>query len=141
MNEYGQNTVQVYMEEIQKSSELAIRNLLKDVYNRFGSDSLVGAHRMDDGTVIHSKVTIHPEDWSADFDFTGTGPEVYANWNAPIAITHSSIIFSLRCMVNADIPLNQGCVAPIRVIVPKAAFLNQALKQHVVQVMFLHPRD
>lgn len=124
MEEYGQDVVHLYMEMIQKSSELAVRNLLKTVYESFGSEPLEGEDFMDDGTPIHLKVTIHPEDWSADFDFTGTGPEVYANWNAPIAITHSSIIFSLRCMVNSDIPLNQGCIAPINVIVPEGCFLK-----------------
>ena len=41
------------------------------------------------------------------FDFTGTGPEMYGNRNAPRAITFSAIIYCLRCMVKHDIPLNQ----------------------------------
>ena len=54
-------------------------------------------------------------DGSATFDFTGTGPEVYGNLNAPPAVAYSAIIYSLRCMVTRDIPLNQGCLAPIKV--------------------------
>jgi 5-oxoprolinase (ATP-hydrolysing) len=49
------------------------------------------------------------------FDFTGTGPEVYGNLNAPPAVAYSAIIYSLRCLVTRDIPLNQGCLAPIKV--------------------------
>ncbi|SCU86235.1 LADA_0D13234g1_1 [Lachancea dasiensis] len=124
MHEYGQNVVQLYMDEIQKSSDLAIRGLLKKVYHEYGPEPLEGEDYMDDGTPLHLKVTITPDDWSATFDFSGTGPEVYANWNAPIAITHSSIIFSLRCMVNAEIPLNQGCINPINVIVPEGCLLK-----------------
>jgi hypothetical protein len=52
---------------------------------------------------------------SATFDFTGTGPEVYGNLNAPPAVAYSAIIYSLRCLVTRDIPLNQGCLAPIKV--------------------------
>ncbi len=54
-------------------------------------------------------------DGSATFDFTGTGPEVYGNLNAPPAVAYSAIIYSLRCLVTRDIPLNQGCLAPIKV--------------------------
>jgi N-methylhydantoinase B/oxoprolinase/acetone carboxylase alpha subunit len=52
---------------------------------------------------------------SATFDFSGTGPEVYGNLNAPPAVAYSAIIYSLRCLVTRDIPLNQGCLAPIKV--------------------------
>ena len=52
-------------------------------------------------------VTIDRRDGSATFDFAGTGPEVYGNTNAPPAVTYSAIIYSLRCMVHQDIPLNQ----------------------------------
>lgn len=58
---------------------------------------------------------LHRSDGSATFDFTGTGPEVYGNLNAPPAVAYSAIIYSLRCLVTRDIPLNQGCLAPIKV--------------------------
>jgi len=54
-------------------------------------------------------VTIDRRDGSAVFDFEGTGPQVYGNTNAPPAVTYSAIIYSLRCMVHQDIPLNQVC--------------------------------
>lgn len=59
--------------------------------------------------------TLRRRDGSATFDFTGTGPEVYGNLNAPPAVAYSAIIYSMRCMVTRDIPLNQGCLAPIKV--------------------------
>lgn len=57
----------------------------------------------------------HRGDGSATFDFSGTGPEVYGNLNAPPAVAYSAVIYSLRCLVTRDIPLNQGCLAPIKV--------------------------
>jgi len=74
---------------------------------------------MDDGSPIVLQVTINPDNGSAVFDFEGTGFEVYGNCNAPPAVTYSAIIYCLRCMVDADIPLNQGCLKPITVKIPE----------------------
>ena len=52
-------------------------------------------------------MTVDRKDGSAVFDFEGTGPEVFGNTNAPPAVTYSAIIYSLRCMVRQEIPLNQ----------------------------------
>ncbi|KAJ0287241.1 hypothetical protein COL922a_014320, partial [Colletotrichum nupharicola] len=79
---------------------------------------------MDDGTPIQLQVSINEEDGSATFDFTGTGPEVYGNWNAPMAITNAAVIFALRCMVSSDIPLNHGCMAPITLKIPPSSLLS-----------------
>ena len=59
------------------------------------------------GTPIKLAVTVDRKDGSAVFDFEGTGPEVFGNTNAPPAVTYSAIIYSLRCMVRQEIPLNQ----------------------------------
>ncbi|PWY93106.1 5-oxoprolinase [Aspergillus sclerotioniger CBS 115572] len=126
IQEYSMDVVQVYMKAIQSSAELAIRNLFKRLARDFHHTELIGTDYMDDGTPIHLKVTLNENDGSAVFDFTGTGPQVYGNWNAPIAITHSAIIFSLRCMVDSDIPLNHGCLAPVTVHIPKPSLLNPA---------------
>ena len=58
------------------------------------------------------QVTIDRKKRSATFDFEGTGPETYGNTNAPPAVTYSAIIYSLRCMVHSDIPLNQVTPSP-----------------------------
>ncbi|XP_009469626.1 PREDICTED: 5-oxoprolinase [Nipponia nippon] len=69
---------------------------------------------------------------SAVFDFSGSGPEVYGNCNAPRAITLSALIYCLRCMVGQDIPLNQGCLAPVRVVIPKGSILDPSPEAAVV---------
>ncbi|KAH8435126.1 5-oxoprolinase [Aspergillus melleus] len=130
--EYGVQTVQKYMYAIQETAETAVRNLLKDLHQRFGGQPLESVDYMDDGTPIKLKVTINGDDGSAVFDFAGTGPEVYGGWNAPIAITHSAIIYCLRCMINADVPLNQGCLAPIDIQVPSPSILSPTKTAAVV---------
>lgn len=62
--------------------------------------------------LLQLSVTIDRREGSAVFDFEGTGPEVHGNTNAPPAVTYSAIIYSLRCMVDQDIPLNQVGPAP-----------------------------
>lgn len=130
--EYGVETVQKYMYGIQATAETAVRDLLKGLYKRFDGEPLEAVDYMDDGTPIRLKVTINGADGSAKFDFSGTGPEVYGGWNAPIAITHSAIIYCLRCMINADMPLNQGCLTPIDIHVPSPSILSPTKNAAVV---------
>lgn len=87
---------------------------------------------MDDGTPIALKIDIDGETGSAVFDFTGTGPQVYGNTNAPKAITHSAIIYCLRSLVGSDIPLNQGCLNPVTVRIPDSSILSPDLTASVV---------
>ena len=65
------------------------------------------------------------------FDFTGTGYEVFGNCNAPKAVTYSAIIYCLRCMVGHDVPLNQGCLAPITTIVRPACSLMRLFESTI----------
>jgi len=59
-------------------------------------------------------------------------PEVYGNWNAPEAVTTAAVIYCLRCLVDVDIPLNQGCLAPVKILIPKGSFLSPSDKAAVV---------
>lgn len=130
--EYGVETVQKYMYAIQHTAERAVRDLLKGLYKKYDGEPLEAIDYMDDGTPIKLKVTINGSDGSAVFDFAGTGPEVYGGWNAPLAITHSAIIYCLRCMINADVPLNQGCLVPIDIRVPSPSILSPTKTAAVV---------
>jgi len=132
IEEYGEEVVQFYMHNIQDNAELSVRNLLKDVSKRFSGRDLTAIDYMDDGSPIKLKVTIDAEKGEAVFDFTGTGPEVYGNINAPEAVTYSAIIYCLRCLIKEDIPLNQGCLTPIHVKIPKKSFLSPSSTAAVV---------
>jgi 5-oxoprolinase (ATP-hydrolysing) len=125
---YGRTVVHAYMHHIQANAEAAVRTMLRAVAARQGSSAgrpatLHAADAMDDGTPIVLTVTIDPTTGDAHFDFTGTGLEVYGNCNAPPAVTYSAIIYCLRCLVADDIPLNQGCLAPVTVHIPPGSIL------------------
>jgi 5-oxoprolinase (ATP-hydrolysing) len=123
IEQYSQPVVHFYMNAIQSNAEVAVRKFLTSCKQKFGTNTLSAIGYMDNSSRIHLNVTLK-EDGSAVFDFTGTTPELYGNMNAPMAITYSGIIYCLRAMIGTSIPLNQGCLAPISIIIPKGSFLN-----------------
>lgn len=128
--------VQSYMRHIRDAAERAVREMLVAFARARGLAAPVGSVEaedfMDDGTRIALKVTIDQRDGSAVFDFQGTGPEIHGNLNAPPAVTYSAVIYSLRCMVKDDIPLNQGCLAPITFHIPDGCLLRPCATAAVV---------
>nr|XP_008122897.1 PREDICTED: 5-oxoprolinase [Anolis carolinensis] len=136
IGQYSLEVVQAYMAHIQANAEVAVRQMLRDFAHGRGQSGrplqVEAEDFMDDGSPIRLKVTIDPQEGTATFDFSGSGPEVFGNCNAPRAITLSALIYCLRCMVGQDIPLNQGCLAPIRVVIPKGSLLDPSLDAAVV---------
>ncbi|KAG6451501.1 hypothetical protein O3G_MSEX007201 [Manduca sexta] len=128
IDQYGLDVVQAYMSHIQKNAEIAVRDMLKEIANnalaKTGTTVLKATEYMDNGTPITLTVTLDKELGSAICDFTGTGVEVWGNLNAPRAITMSALIYCLRCMVGHDVPLNQGCLNPVKVIIPSGSILD-----------------
>ncbi|KAI0219976.1 5-oxoprolinase [Lamellibrachia satsuma] len=149
--EYSLPVVQAYMDHIQNNAEMAVREMLKEIAQErrqeTGVASLVAHDYMDDGTQISLNISLDESQGSAIFEFSGSGYEVYGNCNTPRAVTLSAIIYSLRCMVGHDIPLNQGCLAPVKVNIPKGSILdpsdtaavvggNVLTSQRIVDVVF-----
>jgi 5-oxoprolinase (ATP-hydrolysing) len=126
IGEHGRGTVAAYMAHIQANAEGAVRGMLRAFSARTGLPpvgTVTAADAMDDGSPIALAVTIDREAGSATFDFTGTGPQVLGNTNAPPAVSASAVIYALRAMVDADIPLNQGCLTPVTLVIPPGCLL------------------
>ncbi|KAK6373429.1 hypothetical protein LTS17_008449 [Exophiala oligosperma] len=121
---FGLQTVHFYMDAIKANAEVAVREYLKKVSKETAGKPLRFIDYMDDGSPIKLEIRIDAATGGAEFDFTGTGRETFNCLNAPKAITHSAIIYSLRCLINVDIPLNEGCLAPCKVIIPEGTLLN-----------------
>ncbi|KAG7842730.1 hypothetical protein KL941_004760 [Ogataea angusta] len=124
-NEYGSETVLFYMRNVKKTAEMGVRKFLM----KFASENadrlpLTAVDYLDDGTKVQVRIDINPQDGSAVFDFTGTSLESYSNLNAPKSVTASAVIYVLRCLVNLDIPLNQGCLDPCTLIIPENSLIN-----------------
>ncbi len=95
-------------------------------------DTVTAVDYLDDGSPIVLKLTIDRRDGSAIFDFNGTGPEIWGNCNAPQAVTKSAILYSLRCLIKKDIPLNYGCLVPITMHIPSGSLLDPSADAAVV---------
>ncbi|HIN48162.1 MAG TPA: 5-oxoprolinase, partial [Deltaproteobacteria bacterium] len=131
----GLPVVQAYMHHIQNNAEEAVRNMLKTLSVREDLDEvdiLEANDFLDDGSEIVLRLTIDRRNGSAIFDFTGTGPELWGNLNAPRAVTYSAILYSLRCLIDQEIPLNQGCLNPIQVIIEDGSLLAPSENAAVV---------
>ena len=136
IEEYGLVYVQTYMRFIQENAAESVREMLVTLSKREELeevDTVYAEDFMDDGNPIRLALTIDRNKRSAVFDFRGTGPQQIGNTNAPRAITSSAIIYCLRCLVQSEIPLNQGCLEPIQIILPEGnSMLNPSADAAVV---------
>jgi 5-oxoprolinase (ATP-hydrolysing) len=134
---YGLDVVQAYMRHVQDNAEESVRRVI-DVLKVGNGDPAVPfrdgefAYEMDNGAVIRVKIALDKKTRGATIDFTGTSSQLDSNFNAPLAVTMSAVIYVFRTLVNDDIPLNAGCLKPIKVIVPEGSMLNPRYPAAVV---------
>lgn len=126
VDQYGLETVQVYMQFVQDNAEEAVRKAIGILKN--GEFS----YPMDSGDRIQVKVTINHTHRSAIVDFTGTSAQLSSNFNAPKAVTQAAVLYVFRTLVRDNIPLNAGCLKPIEIIVPDGCMLNPVYPAAVV---------
>lgn len=122
----GLEVVSAYMLHVQHNAETMVREAilaLPDGEHGF-SDT------MDDGTRIAVRITVRHD--TMHVDFTGSSPEVATNLNAPRAVTIAAVLYVLRCLVGRPIPLNEGCLAPVEIIVPTQSVLAPSAHAAVV---------
>ncbi|KAJ8518623.1 hypothetical protein ONZ45_g4301 [Pleurotus djamor] len=124
VDDYGLKTVQEYMYHIRSNAETSVRNLLRNVAERAGTDKLEAVDYLDDGSPIQLSVEINVEQGSAVLDFAGTGCEVRGNLNSPISVVHSAVIYCMRSMLDLEIPLNAGCLVPLEIRIPEKSLLS-----------------
>jgi 5-oxoprolinase (ATP-hydrolysing) len=73
---------------------------------------------------LELRLRVQKSGGEATFDFTGTSPATRGNLNATPAIVSSAVIYCLRCLVNEEIPLNAGVLAPVRIVIPRGSLLD-----------------
>lgn len=122
----GVDTVTAYMQHVRDNAEESVRRAIS-VLN---PGSFV--YPMDDACEIRVQIEIDRTTRSASIDFTGTSPQQPTNLNAPLAICKAVVLCVFRTLVDADIPLNAGCLAPLEIIVPAGSMLNPQYPAAVV---------
>ncbi len=116
--QFGRDTVAAYMRHVQDNAEESVRRVITALKD--GEFTLA----LDNGARIHVKVTVHRAEREATIDFSGTSGQLPNNFNAPKAVTMAAVLYVFRTLVDDDIPLNAGCLKPLRVIVPEGCMLN-----------------
>jgi 5-oxoprolinase (ATP-hydrolysing) len=81
---------------------------------------------IDDGTPLKVAVRVDRTNRRAIIDFTGTGPQRPSNFNAPAAVCRAVVLYCFRALVGEDIPLNDGCLKPLKIVIPPGTFLSPA---------------
>ncbi len=115
---YGLSTVQQYMDRLKQTATTALQTLLRPLDGQL----FQAVESLDDGYQISVRISVVAE--TITFDFTGTSSVHPHNLNANRSILSSAILYVLRLWVNTDIPLNEGLMAPVRLILPESSFLN-----------------
>ncbi|MBY8879061.1 hydantoinase B/oxoprolinase family protein [Actinacidiphila acidipaludis] len=115
---FGLDVVQAYMRHVQDNAEEAVRRVIDALHD--------GAYRYetDSGATIAVAVTVDRARRSATLDFTGSSPQLGTNYNAPASVTTAAVLYVFRTLVDDDIPLNDGSLRPLRIVVPEGSMLN-----------------
>lgn len=124
--EFGRQAVAAYMGHAQDNAEEAVRRAIAAL--KPGTFEL----EMDDGAVIRVRIEVDPAARSAVVDFTGTSEQRPNNFNAPLSITRAATLYVFRTLVDDEIPLNEGCLQPIELIVPDGSMLRPRYPAAVV---------
>ncbi|AHG49816.1 5-oxoprolinase (plasmid) [Rhizobium leguminosarum bv. trifolii CB782] len=123
---FGLDVVEAYMGHVQDNAEESVRRVIARL-----SDSEF-TYPTDQGAVIKVKITVDRQAREATVDFTGTSAQQPTNFNAPEPVTRAAVLYVFRVMVEQPIPMNAGCLRPIRIIVPDGSMLRPAYPAAVV---------
>jgi 5-oxoprolinase (ATP-hydrolysing) len=116
--EHGSDVLAAYMGHVLANAEESVRRLIG------GLEDGGFAYPMDNSAVVQVAIRIDRESRSAVFDFTGTSDQLPDNFNAPRSITRAAALYVLRTLIDDAIPMNDGCLRPVTLIVPEGSMLN-----------------
>ena len=118
VSQFGLNVVNAYMDHVQNYAEECVRQVIANL------DSGMATTYFDQGCQIAVSVDIDKSNRTATLDFTGTSAQQSDNFNAPEPVTRAAVLYTFRCMVNHDIPMNAGCMRPLNIRLPKRSMLT-----------------
>jgi 5-oxoprolinase (ATP-hydrolysing) len=124
--EFGLPVVTAYMGHVQDNAAESVRRVLDRLHDAEFD------YPMDQGCAIRVRITVDRHSREATVDFTGTSPQRSDNFNAPLPVTRAAVLYVFRVMVDDDIPMNAGCLRPIRIIVPDGSMLSPSYPAAVV---------
>ncbi len=121
---YGLETVEADLRHVRKNASASVRRLIGTLKD--GSFE----YELDGGETIRVQITVDRD--RAHIDFTGTSPQSATNFNAPEAVTRAAVLYVFRSLIEEDIPMNEGCLEPLEITIPKGSLLSPAYPAAVV---------
>jgi len=123
---FGLDTVQAYMTHVQDNAEASVRQVI----GRLKDGAFT--HVLDDGSRIRVQIAVDTAAGEAVIDFTGTSAQHAGNYNSPRAVTTAAVLYVFRALVGREIPLNEGCLKPLKLVVPEGSMINPAYPAAVI---------
>ena len=124
--EYGRATVDAFMAHVQNNAEAAVRALIGSLKN--GSF----AYAMDNGAVVRVAISVDHDARGLTIDFTGSSDQLPGNFNAPFSVVRAAVLYVVRTLIDGSIPMNDGCLRPVTIIVPEGSMLRPRYPAAVV---------
>ena len=118
--------VKAYMQHVQDNAAESVRRVIDRLHDAEFN------YEMDQGTAIKVKITVDKKKREATVDFTGTSEQQPTNFNAPEPVTRAAVLYVFRVMVDDEIPMNAGCLRPIKIVIPKRSMLSPEYPAAVV---------
>ncbi|MBN8807955.1 MAG: hydantoinase B/oxoprolinase family protein [Sphingomonas sp.] len=116
--DYGADVVSAYMAHVQANADAAVKRLIATLHDG------AFAYEMDDGGVVRVAVRIDRTAGTMTVDFTGTSQQRPTNFNAPASIVRAAVLYVLRTLIDEPVPLNDGCLRSVTIVVPDGSMLN-----------------
>lgn len=116
--QFGLDVVHAYMGHVQDNAEESVRRVLEVLHD------CDFTYPLDSGAQIKVKISVDKKARTADIDFTGTSKQDELNYNAPLSICRAVVLYVFRTLVGANIPMNEGCMKPLHLTVPKGSMIN-----------------
>jgi 5-oxoprolinase (ATP-hydrolysing) len=115
---FGLDVVRAYMGHVQENAAESVRRVITALHDgEF-------AYELDNGAQVQVAVRVNHAKRTAEIDFTGTSPQLAGNFNAPSSVAMAAVLYVFRTLVDDDIPLNSGCLHPLKVIIPPGTMLS-----------------
>ncbi len=131
VREHGAAAVAAYMGHVQKNAELRVRAALRALPIA-GQGPKRHERELDGGERLVVTLSVDGERGTARVDFTGTSAQSGNNFNAPRAVCTAAVLYVFRTLVDGDIPLNEGCLAPLEIVIPAGSLLDPSPPAAVV---------
>ena len=117
VEQFGLEMVEAYMGHVRSNAAERVRRVI----DRLKSGHFV--QKMDSGAEIHVRIVVDSGARRATIDFHGTSPQVADNFNAPSSIVQAAVLYVFRTLVKEDIPLNDGCLEALDIVIPEGSML------------------